>query len=159
MSLLLFALITGVFWGTWFTLTRTIEIFTPETFLAVGKTIIGNVGIPMRIIMPTAMISVAVLLWLREDKKSLSWYCVATALFLLIITTVITVGIEVPIDFQIRDWTVKNIPADWTEIRSKWQFYLMLRTFICIAGLAAFIWGTVNLPSGSDLPIGIAKDN
>ena len=39
-------LITGVFWGTWFTLTRSIESFSSEEFVHIGKVIIANVAVP-----------------------------------------------------------------------------------------------------------------
>jgi len=38
-SLFLLMLITGVFWGTWFTLTRSIESFPAEEFIHIGKVI------------------------------------------------------------------------------------------------------------------------
>jgi hypothetical protein len=51
-GLMLVALVTGVFWGTWFTLTRSLETFGPGEFLHIGQTIIANVAVPMRILMP-----------------------------------------------------------------------------------------------------------
>ena len=36
-TLLLFALVTGVFWGTWFSLSRSMAAITPGTFLEVGR--------------------------------------------------------------------------------------------------------------------------
>ncbi|MEP6627348.1 MAG: DUF1772 domain-containing protein [Ginsengibacter sp.] len=143
-SLLLFALVTGVFWGTWFTLTRSIETFTPEAYLAIGKTIIGNIGIPMRMLMPLTLLSVFALLWLWPDKKGLAFIGVVIAFVLLVAATLITVGIEVPIDFQIRDWTLKTMPENWKELRLKWQFYHMVRTLCTVTGLAALISAVVN---------------
>ena len=52
----LLMLVTGVFWGTWFSLSRSIHVFTPEAFLAIGKTIIANVAWPMRILMPSTLL-------------------------------------------------------------------------------------------------------
>ena len=46
-TLLLLLLVTGVFWGTWFSLSRSIEAFTPSAFLEIGKVIIKNVAWPM----------------------------------------------------------------------------------------------------------------
>ena len=50
-ALFLLALVTGVFWETWFTLTRSIETFSAAEFIHIGKTIIANVAVPMRILM------------------------------------------------------------------------------------------------------------
>jgi hypothetical protein len=51
-GLFLLALVMGVFWGTWFTLTRSIETFSADEFIHIGQTIITNVAWPMRILMP-----------------------------------------------------------------------------------------------------------
>ena len=42
LSTMLFALVMGVFWGTWFTLSRSITQFQPQTFLDIGQTAIRN---------------------------------------------------------------------------------------------------------------------
>ncbi len=41
-NIFLFALVAGVFWGTWFSLSRSIASITSETFLEVGRTMIQN---------------------------------------------------------------------------------------------------------------------
>ena len=33
----------------------------------------------------------------------------------MVITLIITVGVEVPIDNQIKTWTTETLPADWME--------------------------------------------
>jgi hypothetical protein len=45
-TIVLFALVTGVFWGTWFSLSRTIDQLPAETFIAVGHQMIHNLGTP-----------------------------------------------------------------------------------------------------------------
>ena len=39
-TIVLFALVMGVFWGTWFSLSRTMDQLSAETFLAVGHEMI-----------------------------------------------------------------------------------------------------------------------
>ena len=41
LTLLLFSLVTGVFWGTWFSLSRSMAAITPGTFLEVGRLMIA----------------------------------------------------------------------------------------------------------------------
>ena len=43
-TLLLFSLVTGVFWGTWLSLSRSIAGITPGTFLEVGRLMIANLA-------------------------------------------------------------------------------------------------------------------
>src|SRR5262252_6427261 len=60
-AMLLFSLVTGVFWVTWFSLSRSIGAITPATFLEVGHTMIGNLEGPMSVLMPAALLSALVL--------------------------------------------------------------------------------------------------
>jgi len=41
-ALLLFSLVTGVFWGTWFSLSRSMVSLTASTFLEVGHAMIRD---------------------------------------------------------------------------------------------------------------------
>jgi len=141
-ALLLTMLVTGVFWGTWFTLTRTLDDFPPDNFIRIGKTIIGNVAWPMRILMPATLLS---LLWLciaaKKDKPA--FYFFIMSLMLMIIALVITVGVEVPIDNQIKTWTAENLPEYWTTLRSRWNQFHALRTWVSILSFAALSIGIV----------------
>src|SRR5262245_44807556 len=60
-TLLLFSLVTGVFWGTWFSLSRSMAAITAGTFLEVGRLMIANLGGPMSVLMPAALLSALVL--------------------------------------------------------------------------------------------------
>jgi uncharacterized membrane protein len=134
-ALLLLMLVTGVFWGTWFTLTRSLDEFPPDNFIRIGKTIISNVAWPMRILMPGTL---ATLLWLciiaRRDRPS--FYFLATAFVFTMIALIITVAVEVPIDNQIKTWTPENLPENWPALRTRWSQFHTLRTFISILAFA-----------------------
>jgi hypothetical protein len=56
-NVVLFALVMGVFWGTWFSLSRSIASITPESFLEIGQVMIANLGGQMSVLMPAALIS------------------------------------------------------------------------------------------------------
>ena len=53
----LFTLVAGVFWGTWFILSRSIASITPAAFLEIGHTMIGNLGGPMSLLIPATILS------------------------------------------------------------------------------------------------------
>jgi hypothetical protein len=109
---LLLVLVTGVFWGTWFSLSRTMFELSPEMFITIGKQIIKNVALPMSIIMPASIIVLMILLVRSWRKKSVYFYCMLLTLILFFIALIITVCIEVPIDNKIKTWTVTSIPSD-----------------------------------------------
>ncbi|HEX5171975.1 MAG TPA: anthrone oxygenase family protein [Cyclobacteriaceae bacterium] len=142
LTLLLVMLVTGVFWGTWFTLTRSLDVFPADNFIRIGKTIISNVAWPMRILMPATLLT---LLWLCliAAKVRPSFYFFAGSFLLMLITLLITVMVEVPIDDQIKTWTVNTIPDNWTALRARWDTFHALRTFTSILSFVALSIGVV----------------
>jgi uncharacterized membrane protein len=144
LCIVLLALVMGVFWGTWFTLTRSIDTFSAAEFVDIGKTIIANVRTPMRILMPLTLILVATATWLTPDKRSAAFYLRVAALLLAVAALVITVGVEVPIDNQIKTWTATTMPAGWEVLRARWQMFHTLRTFASIGALACMTAGVLS---------------
>jgi uncharacterized membrane protein len=139
LTLILLVLVTGLFWGTWFSLTRSIETFSAAEFIHIGITIIHNVANPMKAIMPSCILLMAVSLWLYPLKKSTNFYLMVSSFLLLIITLLITVGIEVPIDNQIKTWTAETVPSDWLAIRERWNQFHTLRTFTSLTSFALYL--------------------
>jgi uncharacterized membrane protein len=137
-GLFLLALITGVFWGTWFTLTRSIETFSAGEFIHIGQTIIRNVAWPMRILMPACILFMIASTLLFLEKNSPGFYLSMTACLLVVIALLITLLVEVPIDNQIRTWTAETVPDDWTTLRARWQAFHTTRTFVSLASLGSF---------------------
>lgn len=147
-TLMLFSLVTGVFWGTWFSLSRSIGTITPATFLEVGRIMIGNLGGPMSVLMPAAVLSaiiLAVLLYRRRQTQASIFTMAAFAL--LLVAMIITLVVNVPIDRQIQSWTTGTLPTDWSAIRDRWEFYHGLRTLVSLFALACLFAGTLSTAS------------
>ena len=137
-SLVFLMLITGVFWGTWFTLTRSIEHFSPDEFIHIGKVIIANVALPMSIIMPAGILLMILSLWFYKHKKSAAFYIGLLSFVLIIATLLITLIVLVPIDNEIKQWTSASVPVDWQVIRQKWDTFHEIRTFISLTSFAFY---------------------
>jgi uncharacterized membrane protein len=136
-TIILFALVMGVFWGTWFSLSRTMDQLSAETFLAVGHQMIRNLGGPMAILLPLSLLSALVtmaLLWPHRHAAAFWW--LAAGFLLMVAALVITLAVEVPIDNQIEAWTAATLPADWRSIQSRWELWHTIRTFTSIAAVA-----------------------
>ena len=145
----LFALVVGVFWGTWFSLSRSMSAITASTFLEVGHTMIANLGGPMAVLMPATLVSaVPVLFVLYRLHRRASFALILVGAALLVVALVITLSVNVPIDYAIAGWTVDTLPSDWTSIRNRWEAYHAARTFISLAGfgsaLAALLWSRTD---------------
>ena len=133
----------GVFWGTWFTLSRSIVAFRPQSFLDIGQTAIRNLAVPMSILMPASLASALILLALLP-KRSMAFALAVAGFVLMLGALVVTLGVEVPIDNQIKAWTVATVPADWQAKRDRWELYHALRTFVSIAALASVTASTLS---------------
>jgi uncharacterized membrane protein len=148
----LLMLVTGVFWGTWFTLTRSLDTFSGPEFIHIGKTIIANVAVPMRVIFPTCMLFMLIALFIYPVKRSIGFFWGVTAMLLITATLIITLTILVPFDNQIKEWTPATIPSDWESIRTQWAYFHMIRTFTSLAAFASYVISVINLPlEGRDL--------
>ncbi len=142
-NMFLLALVAGVFWGTWFSLSRSMPSITPSTFLEVGQIMIGNLALPMSILMPAAMISTFPVLFLLFHRRMKAAFLFEFAsLLLFVVALVVTLSVNVPIDNEIKRWTLDSLPSDWRAIRDHWEFYHALRTFGSLAGLAC-VFGSV----------------
>jgi hypothetical protein len=136
----LLCLVTGVFWGTWFSLARPMTLITPATFLEVGSIMIRNLALPMAILMPLTFLSMlAVLFLLFREKAMLAFYLALASLALFVLALVITLLVNVPIDNQVKQWTVQTLPSDWEIIRGRWSVYHSIRTFVSLAALALML--------------------
>jgi uncharacterized membrane protein len=135
-NIFLFALVAGVLWGTWFSLSRSIAAITPGTFLEIGRTMIRNLALPMRILMPASILSAlaALFLLLRRGLPG-AFYLELSGLILFIGVLLVTLLVNVPIDNQIKRWTPTTLPSDWAKLRDRWQLYHTVRTFASLAGL------------------------
>src|SRR5262245_5102422 len=118
---------------------------TPGTFLEVGRLMIANLGGPMSVLMPMALLFALVLcvLLVRERQRRANFFA-GTALALMAIALVITLVVNVPIDRQIQSWTTAALPPDWKAIRNRWEFYHGLRTLLSLAALASLFVSTLS---------------
>ncbi len=141
-SICLAALVTGVFWGPWLGLSRSIETFTADVFLAIGQRMIGNLAPVMPFLMPAAILSLVPVLILSWHRPAVFWLTLA-ALVLYLLALVVTLAVEVPIDNRIRSWTPETLPADWQRQRDRWERFHALRTLASVVGLALLVAGAV----------------
>jgi uncharacterized membrane protein len=141
---LLLVLVTGVFWGTWFSLSRTMNALPAETFVVIGKQIMENVALGMSMMMPLGIAGIIALLFMAGRRKKAHFYWLLSALILFVLALAITLFIEVPIDNQIKTWAGGNLPHNWEAIRDHWQLYHTGRTFLSLAGMACFLMAVIK---------------
>jgi hypothetical protein len=145
-SVMLYVLVAGVMWGTWLALARTMTDYDAATFLADGQHMIDNLAVVMAVLMIAAVVvgAVAAIVLFRLGGATAGWLAGA-ALLLMLGVLVITLAVEVPIDNQIKTWTVTTLPSDWQEIRARWSAFHTVRTFLSLGAVAAAVGGALTL--------------
>lgn len=142
-NILLLSLVTGVFWGTWLGLSRSMTSLSPETFLDVADAMIGSLGTIMALLMPAALFSTLPVLYLLYRKRPKAFYVTLAGLMFFVLALLITVLIEVPLDIQFQQWTAVTLPANWQQLRERWEFWHVIRSWVSVIGLALVIAGAL----------------
>jgi hypothetical protein len=52
--------------------------------------------------------------------------------------------VEVPIVRQIETWTVSTLPANWQQLRDRWQAFHVVRVVASVAGLVLVVIGAIS---------------
>lgn len=138
-ALFLLALVTGIFWGPWFALHRSMADFPALEFLHITRTMVRNLGMPMRILMPSCIAAMAASTWFYPDRQSAGFYFSIAALVLSIIALVVTMAVEVPIVKQIDRWTDSTIPEDWQSLRDRWLSFHIIRVCSSLCSFACLV--------------------
>lgn len=142
-SLLLTALLSGMYLAPWAALSRSMHTFTPEVFLAVVGRLNRNMAPVMTALLPLTLLSLlAVTLLAFGHAPLLAWTGLA-ALLLTALTLAVTMGIEVPIVQQIVTWTASSLPENWRQLRDRWGHFHLYRIVPAVLGLALLAVGVV----------------
>ena len=89
--------------------------------------------------MPSAIAAVALSVWLYGNKRSPGFYFLILSFMLLLVTLLVTLLVLVPIDNDIKHWTVATIPENWQSIRDHWADYHTARTITSLSALMCFV--------------------
>jgi uncharacterized membrane protein len=142
-SIVLSTLVTGVFWGPWVALSRSINTFAPDVFLAIVNRLNRNIAPVMTILMPAALLSMVPVLLLSFNELPTTFYLTVTGFVLFLVALLVTVLIEVPIVKQIVTWTVGTLPGNWKQLRDRWQAFHIIRVVASLVGLVLLLIGAI----------------
>ncbi len=142
-SIVLSALVAGMFSGPWVALTRSIHTFTPEVFLAIVDRMNRNMAPVMTVLMPAAALSIIPVLFLSYRVQPMTFYLTLAGSLCFIVALLITVLVEVPIVEQIATWTVPTLPDNWQQLRDRWSKFHIIRVVAGFAGLVFLVVGAI----------------
>lgn len=146
-AIFLQVLVVGAFWGSWIGLSRFMATLTPAAFVEVGHVMMEGYGPIMTVLMPATVLATLVVGLLAYRHNPTAAYLTLAGFACVVGATAITLIVNVPIDELMAGWTVATLPADWLQIRDRWETYHTARTFVTLGGLAATLVGSL-LPAG-----------
>ena len=142
-NIVLLTLVTAVFWGTWLGLSRSMTSLSETTFLEVAHAMIRNLGTIMAILMPAAMLATLPVLYLLYRRRSKAFYSTLAGLVLFVVALLITLLVEVPLDVEFEKWTLTTMPSNWQELRARWEWWHVVRSWVSVAGLGLLLAGAL----------------
>ena len=142
-SIVLSALVGGMYWGPWLALSRSLKTFNPEVFLAVVDRLNQNMAGLMTILTPLSLLSILPVLALSYARQPVTFFLYLAGFFCFLIALLVTVLIEVPIVKQIVTWTVQALPHNWEQLRDRWGALHVVRVVAGIAGLGFLVGGAI----------------
>jgi uncharacterized membrane protein len=142
-SILLSASVSGMFFGPWLALSRSMNTFKPEVFLAIVDRLNQNMAPVMTALMPACLLSMVPVLFLSYKNQPATFYLTLFGLLSFIVALIVTMLVEVPIVQQIVSWTVSTLPSNWQELRDRWGAFHIVRVVAGIAGLTALLFGAI----------------
>jgi uncharacterized membrane protein len=142
-SIVLSALVGGMYWGPWLALSRSMRTFKPEVFLDIVDRMNRNMESVMTVLTPVALISIAPVLFTSYHEQPRTFYLTLAGFALFVVALVVTMLIEVPIVKQIVMWTVETLPGNWQQLRDRWVAFHIIRVVAGIGGLAFLVAGAM----------------
>jgi hypothetical protein len=142
-SIVLSALVGGMYWGPWLALGRSLNTFKPEVFLDIVDRMNRNMGPLMTVLTPIALLSIVPVLFISFSQQPMTFGLNLAGYSLYVLALVVTMLIEVPIVKQIATWTVGTLPANWRQLRDRWGSFHIIRVGASIGGLVLLVAGAI----------------
>lgn len=141
-AIVLTSLSMGVHFGTWLTEAPLRETRSGALFTEVQQ---GRDRVAARI-MPilgnAAILSVAACVFLVRAVPGAFALSVIALVFIVGDMAVTLVG-NVPINKQVQSWNVAQPPAEWAELRDRWERLHTIRTVLIVSGFALLVAAVV----------------
>ena len=116
-SLLFTGLFTGFLLWCWCSRTR-LRGFDASVYTQVRLVELDSLDTLASVTLIPAIVTTVVLaIWARGNDRRL----VLVAIALLVVVFATTLAINLPINSDQSSWSVQNPPADWADVRDRWQ--------------------------------------
>ena len=138
-SIVLSALVAGMFYGPWAALSRSFSTLDSTVFLPIVDRMNKNMAPIMTVLMPASFLSMVPVLIMSYSAHPAVFYLTLAAFALLIVALLVTVLVEVPIVEQIVTWMPSMLPDNWQQLRDRWGRFHIIRIIAGVSGLILLV--------------------
>jgi uncharacterized membrane protein len=142
-NIVLLLLVSGMYWGPWLALTRSMATFEPAVFLAIVQRLNRNMEPLMTALLPVALLSTLPVLALAYGSHPTTFWLTLAGFLLFVVTLLVTILVEVPIVKQIVTWTPSTLPDNWQQLRDRWGAFHLARIIPSLLGLVLVLIGAI----------------
>ncbi len=142
-SIILSAIIGGMYWGPWLALSTSMSMFDAKTFLAITHRMTKNMSTLMTVLTPAALLANLSVLFITFNFDPQTFYWTFAGFILFFIALIVTVAVEVPIVKKISTWTESTMPDNWKMLRDRWSTFHLIRVFAGVVGLGFLVAGVI----------------
>ena len=142
-SIILSAIVGGMYWGPWLALSRSMATFEPKVFLAIVNQMNRNMAPLMTVLTPASLLSIVPILVISYPEHQETFWLALAGFALFIVALLVTVIVEVPIVKQIVTWTTSTLPNNWQQLRDRWGAFHLIRIVASFAGLLFLLAGAL----------------
>jgi uncharacterized membrane protein len=133
------ALATGGLMVNWIGLARAMSRLSALAYVEFHQATNHTFDPYMPIVVVGTILGGIVLAILSPGIHSLSGELAILGCLCYVAGLAISLSINVRINKQIERWSVKNPPADWSAVRTRWVRFHIVRTLFSLPGLACYV--------------------
>ena len=138
-NLLLVGLLAGLLVAVFLVVLALLEV-GPTVYTAVQKPKHEVFAPIMPIFNTLVIVSGLVVLLLIGDRKTWAFGLTVVGVVCTIALTTTTLLVNVPINSEIiNTWSVNDPPADWVQVRDRWNLFHAIRTVLAIVALSCLL--------------------
>ena len=150
-NLFLVALLAGLLVGV-FIVERALLEVDSSVYTAVQKPKHEVFEPIMPVFNTLVIVSGLMVLLLIRNRKTWVFGLTAIGVLCTIALTTTTLLVNVPINSEIiNTWSVKNPPADWAQVRDRWNLFHAIRTALAVVALLCLLLAAM-LPQATQHP-------
>lgn len=97
------------------------------------------------LLVPFVNLTAAAVLVANHDPDSAAFVLESVGLALMLVVTVVTLRVNVPINRTIRGWSLEALPAGYADLRRRWDRFHRLRTLLGALALGCFLAAALTL--------------